>query len=310
MSDVITRGSMFPATMVPELVNLVMGHSAIAKLSQMKPIAFNGSREFTFTMDKDVDIVAENGAKGKGGATVTPVTIVPIKFEYGVRVSDEFKYGSEEVRLQYLTAFADGFARKIARGLDIAAFHGLNPRTKAASAVIGANHFDAVDATTSASIITVTGYTSGTDDAAETLDTAIAGVTAVDGEVTGIAMSPAFAADMAKVTNGSTGPYMYPEFRFGGRPAEFAGMGLDINPTVGVVATGGDADYVIAGNFRDAFRWGYAKEIPLEVIEYGNPDNDATLGDLKGHNQVYLRAEAYIGWAILDAAQFAIVRSE
>jgi len=39
----------------------------------------------------------------------------------------------------------------------------------------------------------------------------------------------------------------------------------------------------------------YAKEIPLEVIEYGNPDNDAEAGDLKGHNQVYLRCELYLG---------------
>ena len=32
-------------------------------------------------------------------------------------------------------------------------------------------------------------------------------------------------------------------------------------------------------------------------------------GDLKGHNQVYLRAEAWIGWAILDGAAFARVET-
>ena len=57
------------------------------------------------------------------------------------------------------------------------------------------------------------------------------------------------------------------------------------------------------------FKWGYAKEIPIEVIQYGNPDNDTTLGDLKGHNQVYLRGEAYIGWGILDAAAFAHIKA-
>lgn len=306
MADILTRGALFPEQLIPNLLNLVKGHSTIARIAGQTPIAFNGQREFTFTLDKDVDIVAENGAKGKGGATVAPVTIVPIKFEYGVRVSDEFKYGSEDVRLQYLTAFSDGFAKKLARGLDIAAFHGLNPRTKAASAVVGANHFDAVD-TSSNPIVTVTTYTSGTDAPDDKLDTAIAAITALDGDVTGIAMAPSYAADMAKVK--ASGIVQYPEFRFGGKPAAFAGMQLDINPTVSVVATGGKADLCIVGNFRDCFKWGYAKEMPLEVIEYGNPDNDATLGDLKGHNQVYLRCEAYLGWAIMNPAEFGIIRT-
>ena len=51
------------------------------------------------------------------------------------------------------------------------------------------------------------------------------------------------------------------------------------------------------------FKWRYAIEVPLQVIEYGDPDNSGK--DLKGYNQVYLRAEAYIGWAILDAKSFA-----
>ena len=65
----------------------------------------------------------------------------------------------------------------------------------------------------------------------------------------------------------------------------------------------------IVGDFDNCFKWGYAKEIPLEVIEYGNPDNDAELGDLKGHNQVYLRAEAYIGWGIIVPEAFAIIKA-
>jgi len=51
------------------------------------------------------------------------------------------------------------------------------------------------------------------------------------------------------------------------------------------------------------FKWGYGKDISFEVIEYGDPDNSGS--DLKGHNQVYLRGEAYLGWAIFDAASFA-----
>ena len=54
------------------------------------------------------------------------------------------------------------------------------------------------------------------------------------------------------------------------------------------------------------FRWGYAKGIKLEVIEYGDPDNSGN--DLKGHGQVYIRAEVYLGWGILDADSFARIK--
>ena len=60
------------------------------------------------------------------------------------------------------------------------------------------------------------------------------------------------------------------------------------------------------GDFQNAFRWGYAKNIPLEVIEYGDPDGQ---GDLTRTNEVVLRAEAFIGWGILDPNSFAIVKA-
>ena len=57
------------------------------------------------------------------------------------------------------------------------------------------------------------------------------------------------------------------------------------------------------GDFANGFKWGFAKDIPLEVIPYGDPDQ--TGKDLKAYNQVYLRAETYIGWGILDPSAFA-----
>ena len=52
-------------------------------------------------------------------------------------------YATEDAQIDILTAFNDGFAKKVAKGLDLAAMHGINPRTKAASAVVVTNHFDA-----------------------------------------------------------------------------------------------------------------------------------------------------------------------
>lgn len=293
MGDILTKGSLLPESIVSEMFNLVRGHSSLATLSASKPIPFNGVKEFTFTLDKEADIVAENGAKSKGGATVAAVTINPIKFEYGARVSDEFLFGTEEYKIDVLSQFAEGAAKKFAKALDIAAFHGVNPRTGAASAVVGTNNFDYA-------VSNVAAYVKATPDT--NIETALQLIEASDAQANGIAISPAMRTDIAALT--VNGARKYPEFAFGANPGQLGGMAIDVN---GTVEKNSSVDKAILGDFS-AFRWGYAKEIPLQVIEYGNPDNDADLGDLKGHNQVYLRAEVYIGWGIVAPSYFAIIR--
>lgn len=294
----ISMGTNFPPELVKEMMNQVVGHSSLARLSARKPIPFTGEKIFTFSLDKEADIVAENGAKSAGGATLGTVNITPIKLEYSARVSDEFMRADEEYRLNALEEFADGAAKKFARALDLAAFHGVNPRTNADSAVVGENNFDD-------KIENVITYASATPD--DNLDAAIAAVTGAEKEVTGIAMSPTMGAAMAKVK--VNGVVQYPEFRFGGKPQSFAGMGMDINNTVSKMPTSVETtSQAYVGDFANAFRWGYATEMPVEIIPYGNPDNDTTAGDLKGHNQVLLRLEAYIGWGILDPDAFAVVQ--
>ena len=95
-----------PPVVTNQLFNLVRGKSSLARLSGSEPIPFNGETVFTFSLDKEVDLVGENAAKSNGGGTVAAIQMIPVKVEYGMRVSDEFRYGSDELRLQYLTAFA------------------------------------------------------------------------------------------------------------------------------------------------------------------------------------------------------------
>lgn len=296
MANVLEKGTMLPTQIVSEMFNAVTGKSSLAKLSGQKPIPFNGTTEFIFSLDKEIDIVAENGAKSNGGATVTPKVIRPIKFEYGTRVSDEFMYGSEEYRMDVLRQFAEGAAKKMAKGFDIAAFHGVNPRTGTTSAVVNGEDFDHLVTANRVQ------YDATTPDAC--VESAIAML--ADAEVTGIAISPAMRSALANMEL-TGGGRKYPEFAFGAQPGNLGGMTLDTNSTVAFGNTSAKGDHAIVGDFENAFRWGYAKEIPLEVIEYGNPDNDSEAGDLKGHNQVYLRAEFFIGWGILDATRFARV---
>lgn len=283
------KKTLFNEVLVKDLISKVRGKSTLAKLTAQTPVPFNGMREFVFSMDKEIDIVAENGKKTEGGITVVPLSIIPIKFEYGARVSNEFMYASEEEQLNMLEAFNDGFAKKVAKGLDLAAFHGINPRTGEASNVVGNNCFD--KAVTS----TVTYATAKVD---ENLEDAIKTVHTAEGEVTGMALSTQFGADMAKLA--VNGVKQYPEFRFGASPDTFGNVNCDVNNTVYNATV---KDHGIVGDFESAFKWGYAKEVPLEIIEYGDPDNSGK--DLKGYNQVYIRAEIYLGWGILVPAFFS-----
>lgn len=281
----VTKGTKFPAQLVTEMFNAVKGHSSLAKMAAAEPIPFNGKDEFVFNLSSDVSVVGESGAKPAGGATVTPVQIRPIKVVYQSRVSDEFIYASEEARLQYLKAFAEGFTKKLAAGLDKMAIHGINPASGQSSQAIGNNNFDAKVTTNTVE------YTTGTDAPDAVIDEAIALVE----DANGIILSPAMRADIAAMS--VSGARKYPEFAWGSTPETLGGMTLDTNKTMG-------SDYALVGDFN-AFRWGFAKEMPLEVIEYGDPDGAGH--DLKQYNEVLLRSEAYIGWGILDASSFAKV---
>ena len=262
-----------------------------------------GERHFLFLSDESRSyfavlgrilyrIVAENGKKTEGGTTIAPVKIVPVKFEYGTRISDEFMIATEEEQLDILTAFNDGFAKKVAKGLDLAAMHGINPRTGTASSVIGDNHFDA-------KVTQTVDYASATPDA--NLEDAIAVVDGSEGDVTGLALSKTFGSAMAKVK--ANGIKQYPEFAFGASPATFNGIPTSVNKTV---SGGTTKDHGIIGDFQGAVKWGYSKEIPMEIIQYGDPDNSGK--DLKGYGQIYIRAEVYLGWGILVPEWFARIK--
>jgi hypothetical protein len=294
----VLAGNKFPTTLVTEMFNAVGGHSALARLSAAKPIPFNGETVMVFSNAGEASLVAEGAAKPAGNAAVNPVVIRPQKFVYQQRVSDEFVKNAES-RLNYLEAFAEGFSRVIGRGFDIAAMHGIDPATKADIPALATNNFD--DLLTGGSIIT---YDATAPDA--NIESAVAAIHAADGSVDGIAMSPAFGGAMATLK--VNGVPQFPEFRFGGNPDAFAGLRSDVNSTVNFTgsAVGAPTDMAIVGDFGRAFRWGYSVNVPLEVIEYGDPDG--TGHDLKQYNEVLLRAEAYIGWGILSADSFAVIR--
>lgn len=285
---VLQAGTMFPQKVVTDIFDKVKGKSTVAKLADSLPVAFAGSDVFTFAMDNDISIVAESGIKPAGSMTVAPVKITPIKVVYQARVTDEFLNCSEEAQLNILDGFVEGCSKKFATGLDLMAIHGLNPATKTTAASI-TSYLDQVQ-----NVV----VTSGSEDLA--IDAAIA--TLGDYDNTGFALAKTYAATLGqKVT--SEGVRLYPEFQMGGKPTSLVGVACDVNSTISAAAD----DLAIVGDWS-AFKWGYAKDITIETIEYGDPDGTGV--DLKAANQILLRAEAYVGFAVIDPAAFCRITAQ
>lgn len=287
----LEQGTLFPKELVTEMFSKVKGHSTLAKMAGQEAIPFAGKDYFTFSLDSDVSIVGESAAKPAGDASVTPVTVKPIKIVYQSRVSNEFMYAADEAKLQVLRDFADAFAKRVGAALDKMAIHGVNPATGTVSAVIGQNYFDYKCASTAIT------YNQSTPDA--NLESAIAVLETNEYAPTGIGLAPAMRSALGAMKT-TAGALLYPAFQFGG-VGDLGGIPVDSNVTI---SANGATDRAIVGDFN-AFKWGFAKEIPLEIIEYGNPDGGSY--DLKQANQILLRSEAWIGWGILDANAFCLV---
>ena len=55
------------------------------------------------------------------------------------------------------------------------------------------------------------------------------------------------------------------------KPSTLGSQALDTNNTVSFGSE--TKDQAIVGDFANMFKWGYSKEIPLKIIEFGDPDN-------------------------------------
>lgn len=292
---VLQKGNLFPAELVNGMINQVKGESVLAKLTGATPIPFNGQTEFTFNFDNEVAIVAEGEAKPAQGASIGSRTITPLKVVYTMRTSDEFMIENDEYQLGVLQAFGEGFARKLARGFDLMAIHGINPFADKAATVIGNNCFDKIG-------VQAVEKTDETMDAL--IEKAIALVQDKEHDVTGMAMAPAVRSALAALTvNG--GQRLYPQLAWGSNPGVINGLPVHVSTNVSHKASDATTtDQFLLGDFTNNFRWGYARQMPIEIIEFGDPDN--TGKDLKGYNQIAIRGEAYLGWAIFDKNAFAL----
>lgn len=292
----LEAGTLYPPQLVKELFSKVKGKSVLAKLSKQDPVPQEGKEYFVFNLEGNAQIVGE-GEQVKGGkADIKPKVVSPYEITYQTRVSEKFLTMSEEKQIDFLEKFNEGFSKKLAEAIDIAAIHGLEPKSMTDGSFRDTNSFDGLVKTN------IVNYEENKIES--NINTAIRALKALGEETNGILFSTKASQDMSEIKENNV--VKYPQFQFGQTPEVFAGMKSE--ETKNMVVTGGNAekDHVIVGDFENSFKWGYVDSVSLEVIKYGDPDGAGR--DLKAHNEVCLRAKVNVGWGILDEKAFARVK--
>ncbi|MCK9468658.1 MAG: phage major capsid protein [Porticoccaceae bacterium] len=303
MAALATGSFSLPKHMVPGVWQKAQGQSVLARLSTADPQEFGEHQYMTLTAPPRGQVVGEGASKSESTAQFAPVTAIPRKVQVTQRFSQEVKWADESRQLGVLQTMADLSGVALGRALDLIAIHGINPLTGALLSGSPAKILDTTNVVELAS--------PGKPDQA--IEAAVGLVLADNLSPDGVAIDNSFAFALATQRD-SQDRKLYPELGFGANATAFAGLNAAVSDTVrggpeavtpstGAYATTNPNVKAIAGDFS-AFRWGVQVNVPLELIEYGDPDG---LGDLKGQNQIAIRSEVVYGIGILSTDAFAVV---
>lgn len=298
MAVLATSNITLPTNIANGLFSKATTGSAISVLSGAEPQSFGSITYPTLTGRPRAEYVGEGADKASTGATFGTKVVTPHKVQVTMRFNEEVLWADEDYQLGVLTTLADESGTALARALDLGAFHGINPLTgtAVASIVVG----DRIATTTNA--VELTTATLGTPDIV--MEQA-AGLVIADGyQPNGIAFDPTYAWTIATARY-ADGRKKYPELGFGLDVSSFEGLRAASSTTVsGLPEAAANTNVkAIIGDWS-AFRWGVQRQVPVELIRFGDPDGQ---GDLKRKNQIALRSEIVYGWGVMDLDAFAVV---
>lgn len=295
MSILESKDLKLPDHLVKGIVKGVTSGSAVAALSAAKPTLFGNSTLVTLDSKPRAEFVAEGADKGATNATFGSVTVTPHKTQVTMRFSNEVLWADEDYQIGIMQTLAEEGATALARALDFGVFHRVNPANGATT--------DWTNYLTS---------TKKTVDASTNIDADIEkaiGLVLTDGEgtdVNGLALSKPAAYALATAKD-KQGHLMYPELGFGTGMTQYKGIKTAVSTTVnGLPEMKQDSGIkAIVGDFTNGVYWGIQRNLPLELIQFGDPDGQ---GDLKRKNQVALRLEVQYAWYVF-ADRFAVVKA-
>jgi len=293
---------LMPREIADGMVKKTLSTSTIAKLSAQEPMRFGKTDIITFNDLPRAQFVEENGDKESTSGSFGSVTAAPHKAQVTMRFSQEVQWADDEHQLGVLRTLASAGADALSRALDLGVYHRINPLN--GQAITTWTNY--INATTKRVELGKGGSDPDADFRAAAgliindLDTGV--------QVTGAALDPKFtwalANLMVKDGAGVTSTPRYPQLGLGADVSSFMGVPVAVGSTVSGLPEAADTKVrAIVGDFTGGIRWGIQKELPVELITYGDPDGQ---GDLKRKNQIALRLEIVYGWyAFVD--RFAVI---
>ncbi len=292
---------LMPRTIADGMVEDVRSTSTVAELSAQEPQKFGETDYIVFNDLPKAEFVGEGEEKSGTSAGFSTVTAKPRKAQVTLRFNEEVRWADEDHQLGVLDTLANAGARALARALDLGLYHRINPLT--GTTINGWDNY-----------VTATDKTVLLDEGTEA-DAAVreaVGLLVGDSkQATGVAFDPKMTWALANLTgktaNGqSDGVQRYPHLGLGAQVSTFLGLGASQGNTVSGVPEAKDTGVrAIVGDFTSGIRWGIQRELPVELIEHGDPDGQ---GDLKRNNQIALRLEIVYGWHVF-ADRFAVVKT-
>jgi hypothetical protein len=267
--------------------------SVVAQLSGSEPMKFGSVDIMTFSAPPRAEYVAEAANKGTTGGTFGVKTATPHKAHVTMRFNEEVQWADEDYQLGVLQTLADAGSVALARALDLGAIHGINPLSGAAIAsIVAADRLN----TTTNRVEVVGASTADTE-----FETAAGLIIAQGYTPTGVALDPKFAWTLSTARY-ADGRKKFPELGLGTNVSNFQGITTATSTTVSGLPEATDTKLRALIGDWSLLRWGVQKNVPVELIKYGDPDGQ---GDLKRQNQIAMRLEIVYGWAVLDLLGFA-----
>ena len=293
---------LMPRNIADGMITAARSTSVIAKLSNREPMRFGEMDIITFNDFPKAEFVEEGADKSSTTGAFDSVTAAPHKAQVTMRFNEEVQWADEDYQLGVLRALGDAGGIALSRALDLGLIHRINPLT--GSVISGwTNYLAATD-----NLVHV-----GTDDEDEDFRQAVGLLLspADDSDVwsvNGAAFDPRFSWALAnlKETDGSgeTSRLRYPTLGFGTNITDFMGVPVAQGTTVSGTPEASDTGVRgIVGDFQNGIRWGIQRDLPVELIRYGDPDGQ---GDLKRKNQIALRLEIVYGWYVF-VERFALL---
>lgn len=293
---------LMPREIADGMVKKTLSTSTIAKLSAQEPMRFGKTDIITFNDLPRAQFVEENGDKESTSGSFGSVTAAPHKAQVTMRFSQEAQWADDEHQLGVLRTLASAGADALSRALDLGVYHRINPLN--GQAITTWTNY--INATTKRVELGKGGSDPDADFRAAAgliindLDTGV--------QVTGAAFDPKFSWSLANLMvkdgAGVTSTPRYPQLGLGADVTSFLGVPVAVGSTVSGLPEAADTKVrAIVGDFTGGIRWGVQKDLPVELITYGDPDGQ---GDLKRKNQIALRLEIVYGWyAFVD--RFAVI---